>query len=156
MAHARPFSTSTLKYLSNDIKNTSRQGVLTIAIKLWVFRSPGGLQIPIFLGVQVSSSHLPQSGVATNKVWVALWKKAIEIHESWKLETLRLGDPIMDPCLCVKRLIFRFHTLDYWPKLFIHHLLDPMYIVKNVCKSLLCHILGEKDTEESKVNFGCI
>jgi hypothetical protein len=37
-------------------------------------------------------------------VWVALWKKAIEIHESWKLETIRLGDPITDPCLSVKNV----------------------------------------------------
>jgi hypothetical protein len=59
----------------------------------------------------------------------------------------------MDPCLGVKRLISRFHTLDYWPKLLIHHLLDPMYIVKNVSKSLLCHILGEKNTKASKVNL---
>jgi len=34
MAHARPFSTSTLQNLSNDINNTSRKGVLTPAIEL--------------------------------------------------------------------------------------------------------------------------
>jgi hypothetical protein len=34
MAHARPFSTSTLQALSNGIKNTSRKGVLTSAIEL--------------------------------------------------------------------------------------------------------------------------
>jgi hypothetical protein len=32
MAHARPFRTSTLQDLSNDIKNTSMRGVLTPAI----------------------------------------------------------------------------------------------------------------------------
>jgi hypothetical protein len=34
MAHARSFSTSALQELSNDINNTSRQGVLTPAIEL--------------------------------------------------------------------------------------------------------------------------
>jgi hypothetical protein len=48
MTHARPFWTCTLQDLSNGIKNTSRQGVLTPAIELWVFRSPGGLSSPIF------------------------------------------------------------------------------------------------------------
>jgi hypothetical protein len=58
------FRTSTLQDLFNDIKHTSMRGVLTPAIKLWVFGSPGGLQVPL-LGVWISSSHLPQSGVAT-------------------------------------------------------------------------------------------
>jgi len=34
MAHARPFSISTLQDLSNGIKNTSRKGVSTLAIEL--------------------------------------------------------------------------------------------------------------------------
>jgi hypothetical protein len=34
MAHARPFSTSSLQDLSNGIKNTSRKGVLTPEIEL--------------------------------------------------------------------------------------------------------------------------
>jgi hypothetical protein len=34
MAHAGPFSTSALQDLSNDIKNTSRVGGLTLAIEL--------------------------------------------------------------------------------------------------------------------------
>jgi hypothetical protein len=33
MAHARPFSTSKLQDLSNGIKNTSKKGVLTLAIE---------------------------------------------------------------------------------------------------------------------------
>jgi len=55
---------STLQEISIDIKNTPMRVVLTPAIKLWVFGSPGGLQVPTF-GVWVSSSHLAQSGVAT-------------------------------------------------------------------------------------------
>ncbi len=43
-------------------------------------------------------------------MWAALWRKAIEICESWRLETLTIGDPIIDPPLGVKRLIFGFHT----------------------------------------------
>ncbi len=39
MAHASPFSTSTFRYLSNDIKNTPMWGVVTLAIELWNFRS---------------------------------------------------------------------------------------------------------------------
>jgi hypothetical protein len=48
MAHARPFWTSTLRDLFNDIKNASIQGVLTPAIMLWIFGSPGGLPSSIF------------------------------------------------------------------------------------------------------------
>jgi hypothetical protein len=53
MAHARPSSTSKLQGISNGIKNTSKQGVLTSAIKLWSCRSPGGLQIPTFGNVSL-------------------------------------------------------------------------------------------------------
>jgi hypothetical protein len=48
MAHARPFWTSTLQNLFNDIKNASMQGVLTPTIALWIFGNPGGLPSPIF------------------------------------------------------------------------------------------------------------
>jgi hypothetical protein len=48
MVHARPFWTSTLQDLSNDIKNASMRGVLTPKIALWVFGSPEGLLSPIF------------------------------------------------------------------------------------------------------------
>jgi len=48
MAHARPLWTSTLQDLFNSINNTPMQGVLTLAIKLWVFGSPGGLQVSTF------------------------------------------------------------------------------------------------------------
>jgi hypothetical protein len=53
MTHARTFSTSTLQGLFNDIKNTSRQGVLTSAIKLWNCKSLGGLQVSTFGGVSL-------------------------------------------------------------------------------------------------------
>ncbi len=38
MGHASPFWTSTLQYLSNNIKKSSRREVLTFAIALWSFR----------------------------------------------------------------------------------------------------------------------
>jgi hypothetical protein len=61
------FPTSTLQDLSNGIKNTSRQGVLTPAIEFWVFRSFGGLPSPHFGSVSVILTLL-QSGVATR--WI--------------------------------------------------------------------------------------
>jgi hypothetical protein len=48
MAHVRLFWTFTFQDLSNDVKNTSMQGVLTPTIKLWVFGSPGAFQVPTF------------------------------------------------------------------------------------------------------------
>jgi hypothetical protein len=53
MAHARPFSTSTLQGLSNGIKNTSRRGVWPSAVELWSCGSLGGLQIPTFESVSL-------------------------------------------------------------------------------------------------------
>jgi len=53
MAHARPFSTFTLQGLSNNIKNISRQNVLTPTIELWNFESPEGLQVPTFGNVNL-------------------------------------------------------------------------------------------------------
>jgi hypothetical protein len=48
MVHARPFWTSTLQGLSNGVKNISMRGVLALEIKLWIFGSPRGLQVPTF------------------------------------------------------------------------------------------------------------
>jgi hypothetical protein len=64
MAHARPFSTSTLQGLFNGIKNTSRQGVLTLQSSSEVAGVPEDSKFSLS-GVWVSSSHLPQSGVVT-------------------------------------------------------------------------------------------
>ncbi len=62
MAYARPFWTSTLQDLSNGIKNTPMQGVLTPAIKLWVFESPKGLQVPTFGSVNFILTLSPKWG----------------------------------------------------------------------------------------------
>jgi hypothetical protein len=47
---------------SNDIKNTLVQGVLTPAIKLLVFGSPGGLQLPTFGSVSFILTLIPKWG----------------------------------------------------------------------------------------------
>jgi len=62
MAYARPFWTSTLQDLSIDIKNTSRQGVLTSAVELLSCGSPGGLLIPTFGSVSFILTLSPKWG----------------------------------------------------------------------------------------------
>jgi hypothetical protein len=68
MAHASPFSTFTFWYLSNVIKNASMQGVWTPAIKLWNFKSLGGLPCPHF-GSEGVIFSLFQSRVVTHWKW---------------------------------------------------------------------------------------
>jgi len=65
MTTAKPFSISTLQYLSNDTKNTLMQGVLGPAVKLWTFGSPGGLPNPCFFQVLGFTPTLGQSRVVT-------------------------------------------------------------------------------------------
>jgi hypothetical protein len=62
MSHTSPFWTSTLQYLSNDIKNFSRRGVLTFEIALWSFGSPPRLQFPTLrVHFILALSHTPRS-----------------------------------------------------------------------------------------------
>ncbi len=68
-AHARPFWTSTLQDLSNSIKNTSMRGVLTPAIKFWLFGSPEGLQVPTFGSVSFILTLASKWGCDTWDVW---------------------------------------------------------------------------------------
>jgi len=63
MAHARPFSTSTLQSLSNDMKNASRGGVLAPAIELCSFGSLGGLPNPHFQECECHPHTLPKVGL---------------------------------------------------------------------------------------------
>ncbi len=65
MTHARPFWTSTLQDLSIDINNTPMWGVLTLAIKLWVFGSPRRLQAPTFGSVSFIFTLSPKWGYDT-------------------------------------------------------------------------------------------
>ena len=43
-----------------------------------------------------------------------------------------------------------FHKLSYWRSLCLQHCLDPMHIFKNVCKSLISHLVGEKNNVASR------
>lgn len=38
-----------------------------------------------------------------------------------------------------------FHELPYWRSLSLQHSLHPMHIFKSVCKSLISHLVGEKE-----------
>jgi hypothetical protein len=54
--------TSTLQDLSNDTKNARMQGDLTPSIALWIFESPGGLQLPTFGSVGFTLTLSPKWG----------------------------------------------------------------------------------------------
>jgi hypothetical protein len=62
MAHARPFWTFTLQDLSSDTKSAQMWGDLTPAFALWVFGSPGGLQLPTFGSVGFTLTFSPKWG----------------------------------------------------------------------------------------------
>ena len=49
----------------------------------------------------------------------------------------------------MKRLSI-FHTLPYWKKLLINHLLDPMHIFKNVGQILWEHLIGAQDNKKAR------
>jgi hypothetical protein len=62
MGHASPFQTSSFQYLSNDINNSSRKWVLTLAVALWRFESPPRLRLPTWefnWECECSFSHSP-------------------------------------------------------------------------------------------------
>jgi hypothetical protein len=63
MPNAMAFSISTLQHLSNDTKNAPMQGVLSPAVELWTFGSPGGLPIPNFSKCWASPPHLAKLGL---------------------------------------------------------------------------------------------
>jgi hypothetical protein len=63
IANARPFSISTFQDLSNDTNNTPMRGVLSLAVELSTFGSPGGLQIPNFSKCWASPPHLAKVGL---------------------------------------------------------------------------------------------
>jgi hypothetical protein len=69
MAHARPFSTCTLQYLSNDVKNASRRGVLTPynrTLKFWEsWRTPKSL----FWECERHPHTLPKVGLRQLPLW---------------------------------------------------------------------------------------
>ncbi len=52
---------------SNGIKNIPMQGVLTLVIELWIFRSLGGLQLPTFGSVSFILTLIPKWGCNTSE-----------------------------------------------------------------------------------------
>ncbi len=46
MGHTNPFWTFKFQEISNDIRNSSIQWVLTLAISIWRFENPSGLRLP--------------------------------------------------------------------------------------------------------------
>jgi hypothetical protein len=70
LTNERPFRTSTLQDLFNDTKNAQMQGDLTPEIELWVFGSPGGLQLPTFGSVGFTLTLSPKWGC--DKKWFPL------------------------------------------------------------------------------------
>ncbi len=72
MLHARPLWTSTLQELSNGIKNTPMQGVLTSELELWVFGSLEGLQVLTFGSVSFILTLNPKWGCDNRRSLFAL------------------------------------------------------------------------------------
>jgi hypothetical protein len=60
------------------------RGVLTLAIKLWIFGSPGGLQVPIFGNVSFILTLNPKWGYDTRP------KGQLELLTLWQRERLGL------------------------------------------------------------------
>ena len=46
-----------------------------------------------------------------------------------------------------------FYELDYWSDLLFPHCLDPMHIFKNVSKSLIAHLIGDKDSVAARLDL---
>jgi len=85
-AHARPFSTFTLQGLSNGIKNTSSEVFWPLKLSSELAGVSEDSKFPL-LGVWVSSSHLPQSGVAT----FDLYNCPLKIQESIRTPIPKVG-----------------------------------------------------------------
>ena len=65
------------------------------------------------------------------------------IATDWKKKWENAGNT---PCPGMKRLSI-FHTLPYWDKLLINHLLDPMHIFKNIGETIWKTITGQKESK---------
>ena len=95
-----------------------------------------------FNGVPETSPPPPR---ATAKDWLNTWNAARgpEVPSTSRGRSLPPG---------MNRLS-AFHELQYWSDLPVPHCLDPMHIFKNVSKSLLSHILGEKDNVAARLDL---
>lgn len=63
-------------------------------------------------------------------------------HDIWR-RVADADDPLQYE-LCGIVFMSSLNRLEYWPKLKLPHLLDPMHIEGNVCRSLVSHMFGEK------------
>jgi hypothetical protein len=95
-----------------------------------------------FNGVHETSPPPPR---ATAKDWLNTWNAARgpEIPTTSRGRSLPSG---------MNRLSI-FHELSYWSDLLVPHCLDPMHIFKNVSKSLLSHLLREKDNVAARLDL---
>lgn len=85
------------------------------------------------------SKYLPPSNDMDPIQWnMANWAKYWEDHYAQ-------SPPPHGPPRGMSRLSILL-TLPYWPKLKIHHLLDPMHVFKNVGQAIWDHVTGKKDS----------
>ncbi|MCO5547710.1 hypothetical protein L7F22_001161 [Adiantum nelumboides] len=71
------------------------------------------------------------------KDWFDHWQKSALVETSNSRS--KKNTPGMRTLNC-------FHSLPYWHKLLINHLLDPMHIFKNVSHAKWDHLIGKRDT----------
>jgi hypothetical protein len=98
VGHASLFQTSKFQYLSNYIKNSSRRWVLTLAISLWKFGSPLGVQLP---------------------KWEFTWDVSVHSHVVSHSRVSLLACSLANPCLGhepkAKVTTIRSHTCPLKP-----------------------------------------
>jgi len=124
MAHVRPLSTSTLWWLSNDIKNASRKGVLTPTIELWSFGNPRGLPSSHFGSVSVILTLFQKWGCnnlnLTKDSFVFILTNVIDVLEQTLTWHLRQNGHVTSilttlPSLCIViENIFDHHNIGDW------------------------------------------
>jgi hypothetical protein len=86
MDHASPFQTSKFQEISNDINIFLIQWVLTLAIALWRFKSPLGLQLPKWEFTWECRGSFPHTLMHSQE------------HEMWLTGSL-LSRTFASPCL---------------------------------------------------------
>jgi len=76
--------------------------------------------------------------------WIARWNDYIDSQVPRPIQSRSMSNPLG----MTRKSIF--YQLEYWTKLPIQHLLDPMHISKNVCKSLLEHLTGVRNISKER------
>ncbi len=106
-----------------------RKVVYTTFRKLLPLHHPFHTTLKIFFNGANEKSPRPTQ--CTTQEWMDLWNTTSANHPEG-----------------MKRFSC-FYDLKYWVHNTIHHLLDPVHIVKNVCHSLISHLLGEKESAKA-------